>query len=89
MSEWADRSASFVVRIWCEQRDMEGAAVEWRGSVECVSCGDRLYFRQLERMTDFMLVHLRRIGLDAAHLRPTEDRADAEGDESDPDATRE
>lgn len=85
MSEWADRSASFVVRFWCEQRDMEEAPVVWRGSVECVTCGDALYFRQLERLMEFMQAHLKRIGLDAAHLRASGDRAETAPDEPDPD----
>jgi hypothetical protein len=65
MSLLGDRSASFIVRIWRERNDAAGAAVEWRGSIECVEGGERVYFRDLNVMESFLETQLLRIGIDA------------------------
>jgi hypothetical protein len=66
MSQLTDLSASFVVRIWREPRDAASAPLEWRGSVQCVQCNERSYFKDGAQMLDFMRRHLARIGLDRA-----------------------
>lgn len=61
-----DRTAVFIVRIWCEHGDADAAAMpEWRGSVEHMESGQRVFFRNLEAVVDFMKVHLQSIGIDA------------------------
>jgi hypothetical protein len=60
-----DRTAVFIVRIWCEQGEVASAAPEWRGSVEHVDSGQRMFFRHLDRILEFMKPHLRAIGIDA------------------------
>lgn len=60
-----DRTAVFIVRIWCEQGDADSAMPEWRGSVEHVESGQRVFFRNLEAVLDFMRPHLHGIGIDA------------------------
>ncbi len=61
-----DRTAVFIVRIWCERGDADAAAMpEWRGSVEHMESGQRVFFRHLEAVADFMKVHLQGIGIDA------------------------
>lgn len=61
-----DRTAVFIVRIWCERGDEDASSVpEWRGSVEHVASGQRSFFRNLEAVVDFMKVHLKGIGVDA------------------------
>lgn len=61
-----DRTAVFIVRIWCERGDADASSVpEWRGSVEHVASGQRSFFRNLEAVVDFMKVHLQGIGVDA------------------------
>lgn len=61
-----DRTAVFIVRIWCERGDADAAAMpEWRGSVEHMESGQRVFFRNLEAVADFMKVHLLSIGIDA------------------------
>ena len=34
-----DRTAVFIVRVWCERGDGDSAVAEWRGSVEHVRSG--------------------------------------------------
>ncbi len=60
-----DRSASFIVRIWRERGEGLDATVEWRGSIECVDGGEKVYFRDLDVIGSFLKTHLQRIGIDA------------------------
>lgn len=60
-----DRTAAFIVRIWCERGDADSAIAEWRGSVEHVQTGQRVFFRHLEAVLEFMKPHLESIGIDA------------------------
>lgn len=60
-----DRTAVFIVRIWCEHGDADSTMPEWRGSVEHVETGQRVFFRNLEAVLDFMKPHLQGIGIDA------------------------
>lgn len=64
-----DRTAVFMVRVWCERGDSDSAddcaLSEWRGSVEHIQSGQRTFFRNLEAVTDFMKPHLEGIGIDA------------------------
>ena len=60
-----DRTAVFIIRIWCERGDPDSALSEWRGSVEHVQSGQRAFFRHLENALEFMQPHLQGIGIDA------------------------
>ena len=69
MGNLTDLSAGFVVRVWREPVELDSNAVEWKGSIECVRCGERRYFNDIARMNDFMRRHLQIIGLDGLFLR--------------------
>ena len=60
-----DRTAVFIVRIWCENGDGPSLAPEWRGSVENVQSGQRMFFRHLDAVLDFIKPYLEGIGIDA------------------------
>jgi hypothetical protein len=61
-----DRSAAFIVRVWCERGDGPGDGVrDWRGSIEHVESGERVYFRELASVSAFMTSRLRALGVDA------------------------
>lgn len=60
-----DRTAAFIVRIWCERGEAATTVPEWRGSVEHVQTGQRIFFRHLDAVLDFMKPHLETIGIDA------------------------
>ncbi len=62
-----DRTAVFIIRIWCEQGGEERLASEWRGSIEHVRGGERAFFRHLEAALEFMQRHLRQIGVETHH----------------------
>ena len=59
-----DRSAAFIVRVWCERGDGPGDRVrDWRGSIEHVESGERVFFRELHVMTEFMSRRLQALGV--------------------------
>lgn len=60
-----DRTAVFIVRVWCERGDGDAAVTEWRGSVEHIQSGQRAFFRNLDAVLDFVRPHLEGIGIDA------------------------
>ena len=45
---------SFVVRIWPEGADSRGNVLAWRGSVDSVADGERLYFDDLAEISAFI-----------------------------------
>lgn len=60
-----DRTAVFIVRVWCERGDGDAAVTEWRGSVEHIQSGQRAFFRNLDAVLEFVRPHLEGIGIDA------------------------
>lgn len=60
-----DRTAVFIVRVWCERGDGDATVTEWRGSVEHIQSGQRAFFRNLDAVLDFVRPHLEGIGIDA------------------------
>ena len=54
-----EHTYTFIVRLWCEPREIEGAMPEWRGSVEIVPTGERKYVTDLAQITDVIAAHLR------------------------------
>jgi len=43
---------TFIVRIWTEHA--EGEAPQWRGQVEHLQSGEKVYFRKLGQMVAFI-----------------------------------
>lgn len=48
------RTFAFIVKIWWERRDVEQAAPVWRGSIEDVQSGRRVYFRSLHELCQYL-----------------------------------
>jgi len=46
----------FVVRLWTEAANAD--PLHWRGSVEHVSTGKKIYFTSLGDLNDFITLHL-------------------------------
>lgn len=64
MPMFEDRSASFIVRVWCEIGDARArSAPAWRGSIEHVPSGRRAFFQELEAVIAFMKPHLVALGI--------------------------
>ena len=65
MPLFEDRSASFIVRVWCESGDAEARSVRaWRGSIEHVPSGQRAFFQELDAVIAYMKPHLVALGIE-------------------------
>lgn len=64
MPLFEDRSAAFIVRVWCESGEVPGAVRAWRGSIEHVASGERSFFVELDAVIAFMTPHLVRLGIE-------------------------
>lgn len=64
-----DRSAAFIVRIWCEPDPGASPPLVWRGSVEHVASGRRVYVRDFVAIEAFIRPHVERL-LDAGEPPP-------------------
>jgi hypothetical protein len=53
-----DNTYVFIVRIWFERREIEGAAEKWRGVIEHVPTGQRCYMDELDTISNFITTHL-------------------------------
>ena len=60
-----DHTASFIVRIWREMGESSPGSQEWRGSIEHVQSGKRVFFRELKAIAEFMEQPLAEIGITA------------------------
>ncbi len=49
-----DNTAAYIVRVWLEQREIEGAPVTWRGSIEHVASGRTKYLTDLDEIARFI-----------------------------------
>lgn len=57
-----DHTASYIVRVWLERREVEGASVEWRGSIEHVASGKTKYLTDLDEIAQFIRPFLEAMG---------------------------
>jgi hypothetical protein len=54
MSSLEKRSHTYVIKIWEERRDLVGSRPIWRGSVDDVQTGQRVYFSSLLQLNDYL-----------------------------------
>lgn len=62
MKSAKETTHSFIVRIWIEPREIKDADAKWRGVIEHVGSGDRVYFDQLERIAIQISTYIEAIG---------------------------
>jgi hypothetical protein len=55
---------AFIVRIWREPREFEGAPIIWRGVVIHVSSGEERYIKELDEIITFIAPYLEQIGVE-------------------------
>ena len=58
MNSKEDNSHTFIVRFWLEPRELENAGPIWRGVVEHVASGRKLYLKNLEEVKQFIVSYL-------------------------------
>ena len=68
MKSIKETTQAFVVRIWIEPQREKDAKPIWRGVIERVDNGDRVYFDQLEKMNIYFAKYLTEIGIKVGNL---------------------
>ncbi len=58
MKSFCEDTHSFILRCWREPREIEEAAPVWRGEVEHVPTGKRIYFKNFEELKGFLASYL-------------------------------
>lgn len=53
----------FIIRIWGEPREIEGAPPRWRGMIEHVPGGERRYIQSLDEILAFIARYLAEMGI--------------------------
>jgi hypothetical protein len=53
----------FILRVWREAREIEGATPEWRGMIEHVPSGERRYVQSLDSILAFIGPYLIEMGV--------------------------
>lgn len=54
----------FIIRIWREPREIEGAPAKWRGMIEATQDDKRQFIKSLEEILTFILPYLRQMGVE-------------------------
>jgi hypothetical protein len=54
----ADDTHAFIVRFWLEPREIQGEKPLWRGVIEHVPSGRKLYLKDLNEITAFIEFYL-------------------------------
>jgi hypothetical protein len=49
-----DDEHAFILRIWYEPREIEGARPQWRGRIQHVITGQQRYLKDLQEIVDFL-----------------------------------
>ncbi len=57
-------SRVFIVRVWREAREIEGAKPLWRGMIELIPTGERQYLTTLDEITAFIVRCLVEMGIE-------------------------
>ena len=60
-----ETTQSFIVRVWIEPREdeYEGMKPEWRGVIENVGNGERVYFNHLDQVTIYLTSFIEAMGV--------------------------
>jgi hypothetical protein len=58
MALFEDNTHVFIIRIWFERREIEGATEEWRALIEHMPSGHRRYLKDLDAILNFMALYL-------------------------------
>ena len=54
---------AFIVRIWIESQETKDAEPTWRGVIEVVDGGARVYFDHLDKMSAYFAKYLEAISI--------------------------
>lgn len=52
-----------ILRLWREERELQGAPAIWRGEVEVVGSGERYYVKNINEITILIVQKLAAMGI--------------------------
>jgi hypothetical protein len=61
---------SFIIRIWIEHGMKESTLPVWRGEIEVVSTGEKVYFNHLSQMVTQLAPWIQSMGVDVDQPKP-------------------
>ena len=61
MNSFKDLEHAFIIRVWLERRELKGAPSEWRGMIQHVASGKRLYIKDLNQIKPFVHSYLEKM----------------------------
>ena len=61
MKSILEDSHTFVIRLWLEPRDIKGAEPVWRGRIDHVENGSRIYVKSVDEIKAFLTSYLETI----------------------------
>ena len=64
MTALEETTHSFVVRIWCEPREIAHAPIKWRGAVQHVPSGEQRYIENLQDILAFIEPYIEKMGVE-------------------------
>lgn len=68
MKSIKETTQAFVVRIWIEHQQRKNAKPVWRGVIERVDSGERVYFDQLDKISTYFAHYLDELGVQVDNL---------------------
>ena len=68
MKSIKETTQAFVVRIWIEHQQRKNAKPVWRGVIERVDSGERVYFDQLDKISTYFARYLDELGVQPDNL---------------------
>lgn len=70
MKSFEENTHAFVVRVWLEPREIDGADPEWRGVIEHVPSGERRSLKDLKEIKEFIAPYLQMMGVEFPQIQP-------------------
>jgi hypothetical protein len=52
------KAVAFILRFWLEGREIDSQTPVWRGDLEHVPSGERIYFNELEQLPTILIQYL-------------------------------
>lgn len=63
MDSSEESNHAFIIRIWKEKREIQGASPLWRGFIEHVPSGKRRYLQDLAHIITFITPYIEEMGV--------------------------
>jgi hypothetical protein len=68
MNSFEDYGHAFIIRVWLEHRELQGAPAEWRGMIQHVASGERLYIKDLNQIKVFVRSYVEKMEVKSSGL---------------------